>query len=136
MMGPSAVLNAPKLGSGAHRPSQIWQNLLPAAEIDTAYANLLDNPRTINEILDLAGIDSWRMPTESTSTAQINPPKALPHFRTRQTPPLQMDTGQTSLNGLLLKDEALMPPLPRGQRSPQGLHQWGYKYGKPLPNPT
>ena len=26
VMGPSTVLNAPKCGSGAHRPTQIWQN--------------------------------------------------------------------------------------------------------------
>jgi hypothetical protein len=113
MMGPSTVLNASKLGSGAHRHTRIWQILLPTAEIDATYAQLADNPRTINEILDLAGIDSWRMPTESTSTAQTNPPKAMPRFRTRQTPPLRMDTGQTSLTGILLQYGALMAPPPQ-----------------------
>jgi hypothetical protein len=44
-----------------------------------------------------------------------------------------MDTGQTSLTGMLLKDGALKPPLPRGQRSPHGLHQWGYNTGNLSP---
>ncbi len=50
------------------------------------------------------------MPTESTSTAWTNPPTALPRFRTRQPPPLRVDTDKTSLTILLLKDGALMPP--------------------------
>ncbi len=42
MMGPSTALNAPKCGSGAHRPTQIWQHLLPKATLDDAYANLAE----------------------------------------------------------------------------------------------
>ena len=63
IMGPSTVLNALKCGSGAHRPTRIWQNLLPKEELDEAYSNLSDPPHTINDILEHAGLDSWRMPT-------------------------------------------------------------------------
>ena len=39
-MGLSAVLNAPKCGSGLHRPTHLWQNLLPKEKLDEAYSNL------------------------------------------------------------------------------------------------
>jgi hypothetical protein len=136
MMRPSKVLYAPNLGSGAHCPTRIWQNLLPTSEIKAAYAQLPKNPRTINEILDLAGIDSWRMPTESISTAKTNPPKAMPRFRTRQTPPLRMDTGQTSLTGMLLKDGALMAPPPQRLERSLWASLVGIRIREPSPRPN
>ena len=110
IMGPSTVLDTPKLGSGAHRPTRIWQNLLPTAEIETAYAQLPENPHTINEILELAGIAAWRMPAEITSTNPAHPPKALPRFNPRQPPTLRMDTRHTSIGGLSLLEGPFPPP--------------------------
>ena len=40
MMGPPTVLNVPKCGLGSHRPTRIWQNLLPKEALDEAYSNL------------------------------------------------------------------------------------------------
>ena len=62
MTGPSTVINAPKCGSGAHRLTHLWQNLLPKEELAEAYSNLNDPPHTANEILDLAGLGSSQMP--------------------------------------------------------------------------
>ena len=70
MMGPSTVLNAPKCGSGAHRPTHLWQNLQSKEELNEAYSNLNDPPHTVDEILDLAGLGSWKMPLGDTA----NPP--------------------------------------------------------------
>ena len=56
MMGPSTVLNAPKYGSGAHRPTHIWQNLLPKETLDEAYSNLPAPSRTVYDMLALAGL--------------------------------------------------------------------------------
>ena len=58
MMGPSTVLNALKCGSGAHRPTHVWQNLLPKEELDEAYSSMPEPSRTVNDILDLAGLGS------------------------------------------------------------------------------
>ena len=53
LMGPSTVLNAPKCGSGAHRPTHIWQNLLSkAAALNAAYANLADPRLSVDDILE------------------------------------------------------------------------------------
>ena len=54
LMGPSTVLIAPKCGSGAHRPTHIWQNLLPKEELEEAYLHLSGLQRPINDILDQA----------------------------------------------------------------------------------
>ena len=56
LMGPSTVLNAPKCGSGAHRPTHMWQNLLPKEELEEAYLQLSGLQRPINDILDHAGL--------------------------------------------------------------------------------
>jgi hypothetical protein len=85
--GALEVLNASKYGSGAHRPTHVWQNLLPKEELDEAYSNLTDPPRTVNDVLDLVGLGGWRMPTEDTPNSLVNPTKALPRFGTRHTLP-------------------------------------------------
>jgi hypothetical protein len=56
LMGPLTVLNAPKCGSGAHRPTHIWQNLLPKGKLEEAYLQLSGLQRPINDILDHAGL--------------------------------------------------------------------------------
>ena len=58
MMGPPTVLNAPKCGTEAHRPTRIWQNLLPKEALDEAYSNLPIPSRTVNDMLALAGLGS------------------------------------------------------------------------------
>jgi len=86
IMGPSTVLNAPKCGSGAHRPTRIWQNLLPKEELDEAYSNLKDPPHTGNGILEHAGLGSWHMPTRDTTSSTAIPTTFLLRFRTRPPP--------------------------------------------------
>ncbi len=54
LMGPSTVLKAPKCGSGAHRPTHIWQNLLPKEKLEEAYLHMSGLLRPINDILDQA----------------------------------------------------------------------------------
>ena len=56
MMGPSTVQYAPKCGSGTHRPTHLWQNLLPKEEMDEASSNLNYPPHMVNEMLNLAGL--------------------------------------------------------------------------------
>ncbi len=50
MMRPSTVLNAPKCGSRAHRPTHLWQNLLPKEELNEVYSNMFDPPHTVNDM--------------------------------------------------------------------------------------
>jgi hypothetical protein len=57
LMGPSTILNAPKCGSWAHRPTHIWQNLLPREKLEAAYLQLSGLQRPINDILDQAGLN-------------------------------------------------------------------------------
>ena len=87
MMGACTVLNAPKCGSGAHRPTCIWQNLLPKEELDEAYSYMHDPPHTVNEILALAGLGPWHLPSRDTTNSNANPLTALPRFRKRSTSP-------------------------------------------------
>ena len=110
MMGPSTVLNAPKCGSGAHRPTQIWQNLLPKATLDEAYANLTDPRLTIDDILEVAGLGKWQTPPRDASSTTGTPHTALPRFGTRPTPPPRDGTSAAPTTGLLLKDGALTSP--------------------------
>ncbi len=87
MMGPSVVINTPKRGSGAHRTTHIWQNLLPRVDLDEAYSNIRNHPHTVNDILDRAGLQLWRMPTRDTPASIHSPTRALSRFGTRPTPP-------------------------------------------------
>ncbi len=112
MMGPSTVLNAPKCGSGAHRPTHVWQNLLPKDKLDEAYSNLPNPSRTVNDNLDLARLEEWRMPTTDTPNSIANPTKALPRFGTRHTPPSRAESGPTPALGLLMKDGTPTSPSP------------------------
>ena len=96
MMGPSTVLNAPKCGSEAHRPTHLWQNLLPTEELDEVYSNLNGPLHTVNEILDLAGLGAWTMPLGDTTISATNPPSVLPRLRTRPTTPPRAEMGQHS----------------------------------------
>ena len=56
MMGPATILNAPKCGSDAHRPTGIWQNLLPKEALDEAYSNLPVPSMTVDDMLTHAGL--------------------------------------------------------------------------------
>ena len=112
IMGPSTVLNAPKCGSGAHRPTRILQNLPPKEDLDEAYSNLNYPPHTVNDILEHVGLSSWRMPTRDTISSTANATTLLPRFRTRPTPPPPGELGPTTTIGLLVKDGTLRPPSP------------------------
>jgi hypothetical protein len=96
LMGPSTVLNAHKCGSGAHRPTHFWQNLLPKEELEEAYSNTTGPPHTVNEMLDHAGLSSWKRPLGDTTNSTANPPTILPRFRTGPTPPPRAELGQSS----------------------------------------
>ena len=87
MAGPSTVLNAPKCGSGAHRPTRIWQNMLPKETLDDAYANLVDPRQTVDDILKSAGLRAWHTPTKDTLTTLGTPYTTLLRFGTGPTPP-------------------------------------------------
>ena len=88
MMGPSTVINAPKCGSGAHRPTHLWQNLLPKEELDETYSNLKDPTHTVNEILDLAGLGSWKMPLGETTNSTATPPTHTQYYPALEQDPL------------------------------------------------
>jgi len=125
MMGPSTFLNAPKCGSGAHHPTRLWQNLLPTEELEEAYATLNDLPHTVNELLDLAGFDSWHMPPGDTTKSTATPPPS------RNTTPLQNKTHSCLPGGigLVINDKTPLErrnpqiTLPRSQGNPHGFHQ-------------
>ena len=120
-MGPSTVLNTSKCGSGAHRPTNIWQNLIPNEELEEAYFQLSGLQRPINDILDHAGLNCWRLPLPpNTVTSTLALPMALPRFSTR--PPLiQAAHTQSSTTGLLWKDGTLTPPSPEVRETLMGF---------------
>jgi len=112
-MGPSTVLIASKCGSGTHRSTRIWQNLLSKEELDEAYSNLNDPPHTVDDILEHAGLGSWHMPALDTISSTASPTTFLPRFRTRPTPPLPprgRGLGPTTTIEVLVKDGTLRPP--------------------------
>jgi hypothetical protein len=113
-MRPATVLNAPKCGSGAHRPTCVWQNLLPKETLDEAYSNLPAPSSTVNEMLALAGLGSWHMPSGDTSHSTNTHPTALPRFGTRPSPQPQAASTQPQAptNGLLMHGGTLTSPSP------------------------
>jgi hypothetical protein len=120
-MGPSTVLNAHKCGSGAHRPTHIWQNLLPKEKLEEAYLHLSGLQRPINDILDQAGLNCWRLPLlPYTLAPTANPHRALPRFSTRP-PSNQADRNQESPTGLLWKDGTRTPPSPEVRETLMGF---------------
>jgi len=112
MMGASTVSNAPKCGSGAHCPIRIWQNILPKEKLNEAYSNLHDPPHTVNDILKLAGLGSWHMPSGDTTNSTANPSRALPRLRRRPTPTPREALSQSPTTCLLMKDMTLQSPSP------------------------
>jgi hypothetical protein len=112
MMGPSTVLNALKCGSGAHRPTRIWQNFLPLETLDEAYSNLPVLSRTVNDMLTLAGLGSWHMPPRDNLSSIITHPSALPRFGTRPKLQPRAASIHASTNGLLIRGGILTSPSP------------------------
>jgi hypothetical protein len=112
MMGPSTVLNDLKCGSGAHRPTRISQNLLPKEMMYEAYSNLPAPPRTVNDMVDLAGLGSWHMPQGEASASTTNPLSTLPRFGTRSKHQPQTTSPHATTSGLLMKNGALKSPSP------------------------
>ena len=112
MMGPSTVLNDPKCGSGAHRPTRIWQNLLPKETLDEASSNLPVQSRTVDDMLALAGLGSWHMPPGDTSYSINKHPSALPRFGTRPKPQPHATSLHASTDGLLMQGGTITSPSP------------------------
>jgi hypothetical protein len=133
MIGPATVLNAPKCGSGAHRPTRIWQKLLPMETLDEAYSNLPVPSRTANDMLALAGLGSWHMPTGDTSNSTNTHPTSLPRFGTRLKPPTHATSPHAPRNGLLMQGGTLAPPSPEVREVlrpmfPFSGNQYGIQY--------
>ena len=111
LMGPSTALNAPKCGSGAHRPTHIWQNFLPQQELEAAYKSLQDLPRAVDVILATAGLEEWRTPRLADPI--VPEQTLLPRFGTRSPSPHQYAYGSPPARGLLLHGWIITSPSPK-----------------------
>jgi hypothetical protein len=111
-MGPATVLKAPNCGSGAHRPTRVWQSLLPKETLDEAYSNLPVPSSTVNDMLALAGLGSRQMPPGDTSHSTTTHPTALPRFGTRPSPQPRATSPHATTNGLLVHGGTLTSPSP------------------------
>jgi hypothetical protein len=123
MMGPATILNAPKCGSNALRPTCIWQNLLPKEALDESYSNLPVPSRTVDDMLTLVGLGLRKMPPGDTSHPTNTYPIALPRYGTRPSP--HTTTGNISPNADERTPRAWRDshvPLSRSQGSPNGIH--------------
>ena len=87
LMGPSSVLNASKCGSGAHRPTHIWQNFFPRPELEAAYKSLPNSPITLDAIMKTAGPEEWRAPRPADTIVPEQTRIMLPRFGTRSPTP-------------------------------------------------
>ena len=112
MMGPATILNAPKCGSGAHRPTCIWQNLIPKEMLEEAYSDLPKPSRIEDKMLTIAGLGSWQMPPGDVSHSTNTYPTALPRFGTRPSPQPQAKSPHKPTNGLLMHGGTLTSPSP------------------------
>ena len=123
-MGPSTVLNAPKCGSGAHRPPHILQNLLPQSELEAAYKSIPNPLKPVDAILAAAGLGEWRTPLPADPTVTKQPRTMLRGAIDQTTPQYKRLTtvkGPTPTRG----DPNLS--LPKGQRNPPRIHTRGYR---------
>ena len=127
-MGPSTILNAPKCGSGAHRPTHLWQNLLPKEELDEAYSNLIDPPHTHGQ----------RHAKLRWAWLMANAPRRyhkLHHRSPHQTTPLWNKNHSSPPDGTgpvtndMFPLERRNPPvaLPRSEGDLHGLHRWRHR---------
>jgi hypothetical protein len=113
-MGLATVLNAPKCDSGAHRPTRVWQNLVPKETLDEAYSNLPVPSSKINDMLVLAGLGSWQMPPETLRTSPTQTPQHYPDLghdpahSHRQHLPMRQRTDSSCMAGLSRHP----PPMP------------------------
>ena len=134
MTGPASVLNAPKCSSGAHRPTRIWQNLLPKEALEEAYSNLPVPSNTVDAMLTPAGLGSWQLPHGDTSHSPTTYPIALPHFGTRPSPHPQGTTYRAPSNGLLLHEGTLTSSSPEVREALMGFTCGDTKAGGLSPN--
>ena len=85
---------------------------LPKETLDEAYSNLPVSSRTVNDMLNLAGLGSWHMPPGDTSNSTNTPPSPLPRFGTRPKPQSRAASLYALTFGLLMQGGTLTSPSP------------------------
>jgi hypothetical protein len=82
-MGTSTILNAPKCGSGAHRPTHLWQNFVTNSTLENAYNTLINTPRTVDDILATNGLGAWSTTDTTAGETSARLHITLPRFGTK-----------------------------------------------------
>ncbi len=59
LMGQGTLLDASEYGSGAHRNTRIWKNLMPHDILEAEHARLLPPNRPADAALEVAELTSW-----------------------------------------------------------------------------